>query len=242
MSTLDQDQAELTPPMPTPRRRAWGRWALAGLVAVAIALFYVLGLHHSFAWDHVRAHLDTWTSQVRDHLAVAVLVFFLTYVAVTALSLPVATWLSLLAGALFGRWLGTAVVSVASSLGATLAFLGSRYLLRDWVQARFGRRLGPINRGIERDGAWYLFALRLTPVVPFFLVNLGLGLTPLRARTFLLVSWLGMLPATFLYVNAGTALATVESPRDVISLPVIGSLILLGIVPLVLRKLLARRS
>jgi uncharacterized membrane protein YdjX (TVP38/TMEM64 family) len=157
--------------------------------------------------------------------------------AVTALSLPVATILTLVGGALFGRGLGTAVVSLASTLGATLAFLLSRYLVRDWVQHRFGERLGPINRGVEKDGAWYLFTLRLLPVVPYFLINLAMGLTPLRVTTFLVVSWLGMLPLTYLYINVGTELASLDSPAGIVSPKVLLALALAGVVPLVLRKL-----
>src|SRR5207302_5821473 len=113
---------------------------------------------------------------------------------------------------------------------------GSRYVLRDWVQRRFGDRLEPVNRGVEKDGGYYLFALRLVPVVPFFLINLGMGLTPMRVTTFAAVSWLGMLLGTFLYVNAGTELATLDSLADLLSWKVLGSLALLGLTPLAVRK------
>jgi uncharacterized membrane protein YdjX (TVP38/TMEM64 family) len=226
---------------PPPRTRRIGtRWMLVVLVVVVVAGFYGLGFQDYLAWDSIRANLDAWKAATDAHLLVAIVLFFLIYATVVALSLPVAVFLSLLAGALFGRWLGTAVVSLASTLGATLAFLLSRYLLRDWVQRRFGARLTTINRGIERDGAYYLFTLRLLPVVPFFLINLGMGLTPMRASTFALVSWLGMLLGTFLYVNAGTELAHVESPRGILSPEVLVSLALLGVVPLVLRLILNR--
>jgi uncharacterized membrane protein YdjX (TVP38/TMEM64 family) len=220
-----------------PQPSRWLRWTLATALVLAIVGFYALGLHRYFSWDFVRAHLDAWQEAVRDHLALSLLAFFALYVAVTALSLPAAALLSLVAGALFGRWLGTALISVASTLGATLAFLSSRYLLRDWVQRRFAARLEPINRGIEREGAYYLFLLRLVPAVPFFLINLGMGLTRLRATTFAGVSWLGMLPGTFLYVNAGTELATLASPAGLLSWRVLASLALLGLVPLAIRKL-----
>jgi uncharacterized membrane protein YdjX (TVP38/TMEM64 family) len=159
-------------------------------------------------------------------------------VAVTALSLPAAGALSLAAGALFGWWKGVAVVSAASTCGATLAFLGSRYLFRDWVRRRFGSRLDVIDRGFQRDGAWYLLTLRLNVVVPFFLINLGMGLTPLRAGTFALVSWLGMLPATLVIVNAGQKIGEIEKPSDALSLQMIVALGLLGLTPLALRLLL----
>src|SRR5207302_9223230 len=115
---------------------------------------------------------------------------------------------------------------------------GSRYVLRDWVQRRFGDRLEPVNRGVEKDGGYYLFSLRLVPIVPFFLINLGMGLTPMRVTTFVAVSWLGMLLGTFLYVNAGTELATLDSPADLLSWPILLSLALQGIMHRAIRKLL----
>ncbi len=237
MRPFDCAPTPFTTPEPPRGRSRRLRWALAAALVLAVAGFYAAGLHHYFAWDQVRAHLDGWQTQVQQNLGLAVAVFFAVYVAVTALSLPAAGILSLVGGALFGRWLGTGVVSVASIIGATLAFLSSRYLLRDWVQSRFGHRLAPINRGVEQDGVYYLFCLRLVPVVPFFLINLGMGLTPIRVGTFVLVSWAGMLLGTFLYVNAGTALATLDAPGDLLSTQVLVSLALLGIVPLALCKL-----
>ena len=137
-------------------------------------------------------------------------VFFAVYVAVTALSLPGAAIMTLLGGAIFGLWIGTLVVSFASSLGATLAMLVSRYVLRDSVKAKFGARLADIDRGIEREGAFYLFTLRLVPVFPFFVINLLMGLTAMKATTFYWVSQLGMLAGTLVYVNAGTQLAQIR--------------------------------
>jgi uncharacterized membrane protein YdjX (TVP38/TMEM64 family) len=220
-----------------PGFRPGPRWLLAGLVVLAAVGFYALGLHRYLCWDYLRNNRDFLLGQVREHLVLALLLFFLGYVAVTALSLPAATVMSLAAGALFGLWTGVGVVSLAATLGATLAFLLSRYLLRDWVTRHFGARLEPLNRGVDRDGAAYLFTLRLVPVFPFFLVNLGMGLTRLPVRTFFWVSLLGMLPATVVYVNAGTRLATLNSPRDVLSPSVLVSLALLGLVPLGLRQL-----
>jgi uncharacterized membrane protein YdjX (TVP38/TMEM64 family) len=234
------ETTEVQPPPPAAAR--WPRWAVAALLVLAVAGFYALGLQRYFSWDFVRAHLHAWQARARDDLPLALLAYFLVYVAVTGLSLPVASPLSLVAGALFGRWLGTAVVSLASTLGATLAFLASRYLLRDWVQRRFGRRLALINRGVEADGAYYLFTLRLVPAVPFWLINLGMGLTPMRTTTFAAVSWVGMLLGTFLYVNAGTELATLDSPAGLLSWQVLGSLALLGVVPLAVRKIIRWRA
>src|SRR5262249_27240038 len=147
---------------------AWPRWALAALLLLAVVAFYALGLNRYLTWDAVRANLASWKEQVEEHLLLSLAVYFCVYVSVTALSLPIGAPLSLVSGALFGRWIGTAVVSLAATLGATLAFLSSRYLFRDWVRCRLGARLAPINRGVERDGVFYLLTLRLLPVVPFW--------------------------------------------------------------------------
>ncbi len=218
------------------------RLALAAVLLLALATFYLLGLHRYLSWDYVRTHLDRLKADARQHLAVALALYFLAYVAVTALSLPVAAPLSLLGGAVFGRWLATATVAVAATLGATLAFLSSRYLFHDFVERRFRARLGALNRGVERDWAYYLFTLRLVPAFPFFLINLGMGLTPLRTWTFFWVSLVGMLPGTFLYVNAGTELGNLATPADVASPGLLVALALLGLAPLALRLLVRRKS
>lgn len=227
---------------PTGAARIWPRLLLVVVVIGAIVGFYVTGLSEYLSWESVRTNIDAWQTRVAANLLPAAVAFFLFYTLVTALSLPAAAAMTLVAGALFGRLLGTVTVSAASTLGATLAFLGSRYLLRDWVQSRYGERLRSVNEGIERDGAFYLFMLRLVPLVPFFLINLGMGLTPMRVWTFVLTSWVGMLLGTFLYVNAGTAIATIESPGDVLSPTILLSFAALGIVPLVIRKLFGRRA
>jgi pyruvate/2-oxoglutarate dehydrogenase complex dihydrolipoamide dehydrogenase (E3) component/uncharacterized membrane protein YdjX (TVP38/TMEM64 family) len=165
--------------------------------------------------------------------------FFLIYVACTALSLPgAATLLTLLGGAVFGLLWGTLLASFASSLGATSAFLLSRFVLRDWVQRRFGRQLRGINDGVAKEGAFYLFTLRLIPAVPFFAINVAMALTPLRAWTFYWVSQLGMLAGTLVYVNAGTQLAQLDSPAGILSPGLIGAFLLLGLFPLLAKKLL----
>lgn len=164
--------------------------------------------------------------------------FFATYVAVTALSLPLAVWMTLAAGALFGFWQGLLIVSFASSLGATLAFLAARYLLRDWVRARLGARAAGVDEGMRRDGAFYLFSLRLIPVIPFFAVNLLMGLTPIPALTFYLVSQAGMLAGTAVYVNAGTQLGMLESLSGIVSPALLASFALLGLFPWIARMVL----
>jgi pyruvate/2-oxoglutarate dehydrogenase complex dihydrolipoamide dehydrogenase (E3) component/uncharacterized membrane protein YdjX (TVP38/TMEM64 family) len=164
-------------------------------------------------------------------------VYFAIYVAATALSLPGAVILTLAGGAIFGLAVGTLVVSFASSLGATLAFLAARYLLRDGVRARFGARLADIDRGIAREGGFYLFTLRLVPLFPFFVINLLMGLTTMRAWTFYWVSQLGMLAGTLVYVNAGTQLARIESLKGILSPGLLGAFVLLGLFPLVAKKI-----
>ncbi len=172
------------------------------------------------------------------HTLLFTALFFVVYVAVTAMSLPFATLLTLLAGALFGWWQGVLLVSFASSFGATLAMLMARYALSNQVTRRLGRYMAQINAGIDKDGAFYLFALRLTPIVPFFVVNLLMGLTSIRAVTFYWVSQLGMLALTMVYVNAGTQLAQLRSLSDVVNPWLWGSLALMGVMPLMFKKLI----
>jgi uncharacterized membrane protein YdjX (TVP38/TMEM64 family) len=214
------------------------RWVLLLLLVAAIAGFYLSGLHEAVTLKSIHANLDDWQNFAGENLLVALLIYLLVYAVVTGLSLPIAVLISLVGGAIFGRWLGTAVVSLASTLGATLAFLASRYLFRDTIQRRFGQRLEVLNKGVEQDGAYYLFSLRLVPAVPFFLINVGMGLTPIRVWIYVLVSWIGMLPGTFVYVNIGTGLATLDSLAGLVSFEVLGPLALLGLFPLVIRKLL----
>jgi uncharacterized membrane protein YdjX (TVP38/TMEM64 family) len=165
--------------------------------------------------------------------------YFLFYIIITAFSLPGAVWMTLGGGAFFGLFAGTVIVSFASSIGATLAMLISRFLLRDWVQSRFEKQMQIINAGINKDGGFYLFTLRLVPAVPFFVINLGIGLTPLRAGTFYWVSQLGMLPGTLVYINAGSELGKIHSLGEILSPTLIASFVLLGIFPLLVKKMLA---
>lgn len=205
--------------------------AVVALVVTLITVFFVLDLNQYLTLAQLQAHqshLDQWLSSEPFWIPAS---FFLLYVAVTALSLPGAAIMTLAAGALFGLWQGLVLVSFASSLGATLAFLVARFLMRDAIQNRFGDRLILINRGIERDGAFYLFTLRLVPLFPFFIINLVMGLTPLRTWTFYWVSQIGMLAGTLVYVNAGTQLGNIEQFSDIISPPLIISFALLGMLP-----------
>jgi uncharacterized membrane protein YdjX (TVP38/TMEM64 family) len=216
--------------------RAWGRWLVAALVVGAVAAFFALGWQRYLTWGSLLAHRDQLKAYVDEHWWSSLLAYFLIYVAVTGLSLPGAVIMSLAGGALFGRWWGTAVTSFASTAGATGAFLLSRYLLRDFVQRRWGQRLEAINRGVERDGPYYLLSLRLVPAFPFFLINLAMGLTRMRVWTYWWVSQLGMLPGTFLYINAGTQLGELNSPKDVLSPALLASFALLAVFPLLVRR------
>jgi pyruvate/2-oxoglutarate dehydrogenase complex dihydrolipoamide dehydrogenase (E3) component/uncharacterized membrane protein YdjX (TVP38/TMEM64 family) len=214
------------------------RLLVAALVVVAMAVFFAAGGHRYFTFESLKqqqAAIDGW---YRAHPLQTVLLYFAAYVAVTGLSLPGATLMTLAGGAVFGLLWGTVIVSFASSLGATLAFLASRFVLRDWVRSRFGERLKAIDEGLAKEGAFYLFTLRLLPVVPFFLINLALGLSAMRVWTFYWVSQVGMLAATIVYVNAGTQLARLDSPRGILSWELLGAFLLLGIFPLVAKKLI----
>jgi pyruvate/2-oxoglutarate dehydrogenase complex dihydrolipoamide dehydrogenase (E3) component/uncharacterized membrane protein YdjX (TVP38/TMEM64 family) len=217
--------------MPAARLRLWIGVALAAIVAVVLYRHYDLGQWLTI--ENLKASRDALVSRYQAQPLATLAVFFGLYVVATALSVPGATVLTLAAGAIFGLAMGLLVVSFASSLGALLAFLGSRYLLRDVVQARFGKRLAPINDGLKRDGVWYLLTLRLVPLFPFWLVNLMMGLTAMPAGRFYLASQIGMLAGTAVYVNAGTQLAAIAGPGDVFSAPLLGSFVLLGLFPLI---------
>jgi pyruvate/2-oxoglutarate dehydrogenase complex dihydrolipoamide dehydrogenase (E3) component/uncharacterized membrane protein YdjX (TVP38/TMEM64 family) len=208
------------------------RLLLLALLALAVTAFFTLGLDRHLSLDALKAQQGTLAALHAEHRAATLAGFFALYVAVAALSLPGAAILTLAAGAVFGFWTGLLLVSFASSIGATLALLASRFLLRDAVQRRFGERLAPIHAGVAKDGAFYLFALRLVPLFPFFVINLLMGLTPIRAATFYWVSQIGMLAGTAVYVNVGTQLARVESLSGILSPALLGSFALLGLFPL----------
>jgi len=217
-----------------------GRLALILLILGAIAAFFLFDLGRWLTFESLKARQAELAAFVEANPLQAIAAFFLLYVAVTALSLPGAAIMTLAAGAIFGLWRGTLIVSFASTIGASLAFLSSRYVLRDWVKARFGARIDAIDRGIERDGAFYLLTLRLIPAFPFFLINLAMGLTAMRLATFYLVSQAGMLPGTIVYVNAGTQLAALTGTAGIFSPALIGSFVLLGLFPLVAKFALGR--
>ncbi len=244
--------------------RRLGRWLLVLALAAAVGAYFAFGLGRWLTFDALNANKARLQEAVAAAPLLSALLFGVTYVAVTALSLPVATVLTLLGGALFGRLLGTLVVDLSATAGATLAFLATRYVLRDWVRRRMEGPPDPpadppadphaarahdsrmhgaraqralrrqaawrtVSEGIRRHGFNYLLVLRLLPIVPFFLINLVAGLTPMPLRTFAVGTLVGILPGTFLYVNAGTELGTLTRPADVFSLRVLGALALLAL-------------
>lgn len=202
-------------------------------IIAALGSFYMFDLGRFITLEFAQSQITTLQEFRDEDFLLTAAIYFIGYVAVAALSLPGALILTLLGGAIFGLPWGLLLVSFASSIGATCSFLVSRLLLRDWVQSRFGDYLAPINKGIEKDGNFYLFSIRMVPLFPFFMVNLLMGLTPIPARSFYIVSQIGMLMGTAVYVNAGSELAQISSLSGMVSGPVIFSLVLLGVSPLV---------
>jgi uncharacterized membrane protein YdjX (TVP38/TMEM64 family) len=209
------------------------------LLASAIGTFVALDLGRFLSFEQLKASQASFAQLHADQPFIVAAAYFLIYVLATALSIPGAVIITLAGGAVFGLWQGLLIVSFASTVGATLAFLASRFLLREWVEARFGQRLADINAGVDKEGAFYLFTLRLIPVVPFFLINLLMGLTRMKVWTFYGVSQLGMLAGTAVYVNAGTQLAQLESLQGILSPALLGSFVLLGLFPLIARRIVA---
>ena len=213
--------------------------------AAAIVAFLALDLGQYLNLENLRDQREQLRGFTEQNLVLMVAGYMLVYIVMAALSVPGAAVLTIAGGALFGVLLGTIAVSFASTIGATLVFLAARFLFRDAIQRRFGKRLRVINEGVARDGAFYLLALRLVPAFPFWMINLVMALTPIRTWTYFWVSQVGMLPATIVYVNAGTQLAQVESTGDILSPGLIGAFVLLGLLPLLLRwvtRLLASRK
>lgn len=206
--------------------------AVLALVLIgAIAAYFIFDLGQYLSLENFKASQADIVAAKDANPALYIAGFFLLYVAVTGLSIPGAAIMTLVAGALFGVVVGTLIVSFASTMGATLAFLSSRYVLRDWVQGKFGERLRAVDDGLEKDGAFYLFTLRLIPVFPFFVINLLMGLTRIKTGTFFWVSQIGMLPATIVFVNAGTQISRIESTAGLMSPTLIASFVALAFFP-----------
>lgn len=207
------------------------------LVIALIASFFIFDLGQYLNLQYLKEQQNAIDAFYAANPLVTAIAYFIIYVLVAGLSLPGAAILTLAGGAIFGLLVGTVLVSFASTIGATIAFLISRYVLGNTVQQRFGDKLSLINKGIEEEGAFYLLTLRLVPAVPFFVVNLLMGLTKMRLLVYFFVSQIGMLAGTIVYVNAGTQLAKIESAKDILSFELFISFVLLGIFPLLAKKL-----
>ncbi|MBW1671194.1 MAG: TVP38/TMEM64 family protein [Deltaproteobacteria bacterium] len=211
---------------------------LIGLI-VAVTFFYLFHLDRFLTLSYLKQYQNQLSFFYSNHTVLTTLIYMTIYIMVTSLSLPGAALLTLAGGALFGFWMGTVVVSFASTIGATLACIVSRFLLREWVQNKFKDKLSSINEGIKKEGVFYLFTLRLIPVFPFFVINLLMGLTPMPLFQFYWVSQLGMLAGTMVYVNAGKELARIDSLSGILSARLIFSFILLGVFPIIVKKVIA---
>ncbi|MCG2582653.1 MAG: FAD-dependent oxidoreductase [Marinobacter sp.] len=209
------------------------KWMLIVLIAAVVIGFIVSGGDELLTLQNLKDNQQLLQNWIDRNLVVAVLGFVAIYVVVTALSLPGAAIMTLAGGAFFGNIYGLAAVSVASTIGASLAFLVARFLMRDTLRNRYRDTVAKMDRGVAKDGAFYLATLRLVPVFPFFLINIAMGLTAMKLRTYALVSWLAMLPGTFVYVNAGTQLSQIQSTGDILSAELLLSFALLGLFPLI---------
>jgi len=212
--------------------------AIVVLIIVCLAAFKYLGLGQYLTLDYLQQSQERLAGLYAARPLAVIASYMLIYILATALSLPGAVVMTLAGGALFGLVVGTIVISFASTIGATLACLVSRFLLRDWVQKKFGERLRPINNGIEKEGGFYLFTMRLVPAFPFFLINLAMGMTRISLFQYYWVSQIGMLPGTIVYVNAGKELAKIDSVSGILSPSLIASFALLGLFPLTVKKVM----
>ncbi|EHD0098008.1 TVP38/TMEM64 family protein [Vibrio vulnificus] len=211
-----------------------------GILLIATIILLAVNFSQYLTLDNAKAQQLALYSFIEENFLFASISYFVIYVGLTAFSVPGATVVTLLGAALFGFWYSLLLVSFASTIGATIAFLSSRYLLKDWVQARFGDKLSAINQGVEKDGAFYLFSLRLIPVFPFFLINLLMGLTPISIGRYYLTSQIGMLPGTAVYLNAGTQLADINSLSGILSPTVLASFALLGVFPIAVKWIMSK--
>jgi len=215
-----------------------GKLVIVGLVVLGIFAFRYFELGQYLSLAYIKTSQTRFQSLYQAHQFFVIAVYMGIYIVVAALSLPGAAVLTLAGGGLFGLAVGAVVVSFASTIGATLAALVSRFIMREWVQNKFGDKLTAINNGIAKEGAFYLFSLRLVPLFPFFIINLLMGLTRMRLSTFFLVSQIGMLPGTLVYVNAGKELARIDSLSGILSPGLLISFVLIGLLPITMKKLL----
>ena len=214
------------------------RLLIVAAIVFVVILFKALGLGQYLTLDYLKASQDKFSQLYGENRLAVIAIYMAIYISVAALSLPGAAVMTLAGGAMFGFWIGLVVVSFASTIGATLACFVARFLMRDWVQNRFGDKLSTINNGIEKEGAFYLFSLRLVPIFPFFVINLAMGLTTMKLLTFYWVSQIGMFPGTMVYVNAGKQLGQIESLSGILSPGLIISFVILGLFPITVKKFL----
>jgi len=208
-------------------------------IAGLMWLFFLFDLDQQLSLENLKNKLDAFKVYYGQNKALTMMIYMVIYIVMAGLSLPGAVIISLAGGALFGLFYGTLLVSFASTIGATLAFLFSRYMFKDWVQHRFSSKLAIINKGIEKEGGFYLFTLRLVPIFPFFVINLAMGVTPLRVPVFYWVSQVGMLPGTVVFINAGTQLAKIDSAGGILSPGLLFSFVLLGVFPILAKRVTA---
>ena len=218
------------------KKKALKKILIIVVIAALIALFKTFNLGEYLTLSYIKESQEKFQILYGDHRAAVIAIYMIIYILVTSLSLPGAAVMTIAAGALFGLIVGTVAVSFASTIGATLACFVSRFILRDWIQARFGDKLKTVNDGVEREGSLYLFTLRLIPVFPFWLINLVMGLTKMPLKKFYWVSQVGMLAGTIVYVNAGKEIAKIESLSGILSPGLILSFVLLGLFPLLAKK------
>jgi len=211
---------------------------IVGCIVLLIILFKVFGLDQYLTLSYLKEQQVHFAELYAQNRVLVIGIYMLVYIIVTALSLPGAAVMTLAGGGMFGLVTGTIVVSFASTIGATFACIVARYLLRDWVQKKFGDKLTKINEGMDKEGGFYLFSLRLVPIFPFFIINLVMGLTSIKMVTYYWVSQLGMLPATIVFVNAGKELAKLENLSGILSPGLLISFALLGLLPIITKKLL----
>lgn len=221
------------------KKKIMQKIVIACVIVLGIVAFRYFDLGQYLTLEYLKSSQDSLQELYLENRLLVIASYMAIYIAVTALSLPGAVVLTLAGGGLFGLVVGTVVVSFASTIGATLACLVSRFILREWVQSKFGDKLATINNGIEKEGAFYLFSLRLVPIFPFFVINLLMGLTRMRLFTFYWVSQIGMFAGTIVFVNAGKELAKIDSLSGIMSPGLIGSFVVLGLFPITVKKLLA---
>lgn len=212
---------------------------LVAIIAAVIAAFFFFDVGQYLNLEYLKSNKESLNALYTENPVLVSVIFFIVYVLVAAFNLPAAGLLTIAAGAILGFWNGLFVVSFASSIGATGAFLMTRYLFHDAIQSKFGDSLEAVNSGIEREGAFYVFGLRLVPLFPFFVVNAVLGLTKLKTWTFYWASQIGMLAGTAVYVNTGTQLAEITSLKGILSFKLLASFALLGVFPIIAKYLLA---